>query len=51
VAELQCSVLAKRKTIPTHGGWRLRDVKKHAELHDVYEGLSRELAHRGEFFS
>jgi len=34
VAELQCSVLVKRKTIPAHGGLRLRKVQKHAELHN-----------------
>jgi len=29
VAELQCCVVVKRKTIPAHGGWRLRKVQKH----------------------
>jgi len=29
MAELQCSVLVKRKTIPAHGGLRLRKVQKH----------------------
>ena len=51
MAELQFRVLAKRKTIPAHGGWRLRNAKKHVELHDIYQGLSREIARRGEFFS
>jgi len=40
VAELQCSVLVKRKTIPTHVGLRLRNVKKHAELHNIYQEKS-----------
>jgi len=37
VAELQCSVLVKRKTIPAHGGWRLRNGQKHVELHNIYQ--------------
>jgi len=48
VAELQRSVLAKRKTITEHGRWRLRDVQKHVELYDVYQSLS--IARGGEFF-
>jgi len=37
VAELRCRVLVKRKTIPAHGGWRLRSVHKHVELHNIYQ--------------
>jgi len=51
MAELQCSVLAKRKVIPAHGGWRLHNVQKHIELHDIYQGLPRGITCRGEFFS
>jgi len=51
VAELQCSVLAKRETILARGGWCLRNVQKHVELHDIYQSLSREITRRGEFFS
>jgi len=40
VAELQCSVLVKRKTIPAHGGMRLCNVQKHAELHNIYQDKS-----------
>jgi len=40
VAELQCSVLVKRKTIPAHGGLRLRNVQKHVELHNIYQEKS-----------
>jgi len=32
VAELQCSVLAKRETIPARGGWCLRNVQKHGAV-------------------
>jgi len=41
VAELQHNVLAKKKTIPEHGRWRLRNVKKHVELYNIYQSLSR----------
>jgi len=41
MAELQCSVLVKRKTIPAHGGLRLRSVRW------TSEHLSREIACRG----
>jgi len=51
VAELQRSVWAKGKTIPEHGGWRLRNVQRHVELHDIYQNLSREITGRVEFFS
>jgi len=27
--------LVKRKTIPAHGGLRLRNVQKHVELHNI----------------
>jgi len=27
MTELQCSLLAKRKIIPAHGGWRLSNVQ------------------------
>jgi len=37
VAELQCSVAVKRKTIPAHGGLRLRNVQKHVQLHNIYQ--------------
>jgi len=37
VFELQCSILVKRKTIPAHGGLRLRSVQKHVELHNIYQ--------------
>jgi len=37
VAELQCSVSVKRKTIPAHGGLRLRSVQKHVQLHNIYQ--------------
>jgi len=40
VAELQCSVLVKRKTIPAHGGLCLRNVQKHVELHNIYQKKS-----------
>jgi len=40
VAELQCSVLVKRKTIPAHGGLRLRNVQKHVKLHNIYQEKS-----------
>jgi len=29
--------LVKRKTIPAHGGLRLRSVQKHVELHNIYQ--------------
>jgi len=51
MAELQCSVLAKREAIPAHGGWCLRNLQKHVELHDIYHSLSREIARRDDFFS
>jgi len=41
MAELQCGVLVKRKTIPAHGGLRLRSV------HETSEHLSREITRRG----
>jgi len=40
VAEWQCGVLVKRKTIPAHGGLRLRSAKKHTELHNIYQEKS-----------
>ena len=40
MAELQCSVLVKRKTIPAHGGLRLRSVQKHVELHNISQEKS-----------
>jgi len=40
VAELQCSVLIKGKTIPAHGGLHMRNVKNHTELHDIYQEKS-----------
>jgi len=40
VAELQCSVLVKRKTIPAHAGLCLWHVKKHVELHNIYQEKS-----------
>jgi len=40
VTELQCSVLVKTKTIPAHGGLRLRSVQKHVELHNIYQEKS-----------
>jgi len=40
MSELQCSVLVKWKTIPAHGGLRLRNVKIHAELHNIYQEKS-----------
>jgi len=51
MAELRCSVLAKRETIPACGGWCLRSVQKHVELHYIYQSLSREIARRGKLFS
>jgi len=44
--QLNCSLAFWPK-----GGWRLRNVKTHVELHDIYQGLSREIARRGKFFS
>jgi len=29
---------------------QLRNVQKHVELHDIYQGLSREIVLRGKFF-
>jgi len=29
--------LVKIKTIPAHGGLRLHSVKKHVELHNIYQ--------------
>ena len=40
MAELQCSVLVKRKTIPARGGLRLRSVQKHVELHNICQDKS-----------
>jgi len=40
VAELQCSVLVKRKTILAHGGLCFRNVQKHVELHNIYQEKS-----------
>jgi len=40
VAELQCSVLVKRKTIPAQGGLHLRSVEKHVEPHNIYQEKS-----------
>jgi len=37
VTELQCSISVKRKTIPAHGGLRLRSVQKHVELNNIYQ--------------
>jgi len=43
--------LTKKERLLASGGWRLHYVQKHVELHDIYQGLSREIARRGEFFS
>jgi len=40
VAELQCGVLIKRKTIPAHSGLRLRNVQKHVVLHNISQEKS-----------
>jgi len=40
VAELQCSVLVKRKKIPARDGLRLRSVQKHLELHNISQEKS-----------
>ena len=40
MAELQCSVLVKRKAIPAQGGLRLHSVKKHVALHNIYQEKS-----------
>jgi len=36
----ECSILVKRKTIPAHGGLRLRSVQKHIEIQNVYQEKS-----------
>jgi len=40
VAELQRSVLVKRKTIPAHDGLHLHSVQKLVELHNISQEKS-----------
>ena len=51
VAELRRNIWVKEKQcLNVVMEWRLRNVQTHVEFHDVYQGQSKKIASRGEFF-